>query len=225
MMAEGKWGDAGDGGNGVVDDSSEAPDLVLDLDAAGDPLLDAEARVAADAIDDPAPSQAPVGASGMGVPQVDRLRAEIADLRDRSLRTLADFDNYRKRADREKEEIRRYALSEFFRDFLAVADNFDLALKSGGSADDLRRGVEMIHRQFEDHLKRWGLAPVPALGRPFDPALHEAVARREDPAVSAPTVAAELRRGYTLNDRLLRPAMVEVAVPAEGAAPRDERET
>jgi molecular chaperone GrpE len=236
MMVEGKWGDE-TAGKEVADDSSEAPDLILDLDAAGEPLLEAEAEAAAAAIGSPAaaaighPAAAAIAEPGVssagttGV-QVDRLRAEIADLRDRSLRTLADFDNYRKRADREKEEIRRYALSDFFRDFLSVADNFDLALKSGGSADDLRRGVEMIHRQFEDHLKRWGLSPVAALGQPFDPALHDAVARREDASVTTPTVAAELRRGYTLNDRLLRPAMVEVAVPAENHSQRDvEAET
>lgn len=153
-----------------------------------------------------------------GLPEIDRLRAEIADLRDRSLRTLADFDNYRKRADREKGDVRRFALAEFLRDFLAVADNFDLALRSGGDGEDLRKGVEMIHRQFDEHLRRWGLVPVAAQGMPFDPLVHEAVSRREDPTVLSPTVIAELRRGYLLNDRLLRPALVEVAVPPEEPA-------
>jgi molecular chaperone GrpE len=147
--------------------------------------------------------------------EVNSLRREIADLRDRSMRTLADFDNFRKRSERERQEAKRYALLEPLREFLGVMDNLDLALSAGGSADDLKRGVEMIHRQMQELLRRHGVRTVAAAGSAFDPALHEAVSRLEDPAVQAPTVVEELRRGYTLHDRLLRPAMVKVAVPAE----------
>ena len=150
-----------------------------------------------------------------GSEEVARLREEIADLRDRSMRTLADFDNFRKRSERERQDLRRYALLEPMREFLTVMDNLDLALSAGGSAEDLKRGVEMIHRQMAELLRRFGVQEVKAVGQPFDPTVHEAVAREESGEVRLPTVAAELRRGYILHDRLLRPAMVKVAVPVE----------
>lgn len=149
---------------------------------------------------------------------VAALRREIADLRDRSMRTLADFDNYRKRAERERQEVRRYALLEPLRDFLPIADNLDRALSAGGSAGDLKTGVEMILRQMHELLRRFGVREVAAAGEVFNPAVHEAVLREESDAVVVPTVAETLVRGYTLHDRLLRPAMVKVVVPPERAA-------
>jgi molecular chaperone GrpE len=146
---------------------------------------------------------------------VGALRQEIADLRDRSMRTLADFDNFRKRAERERQEVRRYALLEPLRDFLPIADNLERALSAGGSADDLKRGVEMILRQMQDLLRRFGVREITAAGEVFNPAVHEAVARAESDAVGVPTVTEALVRGYMLHDRLLRPAMVKVAVPSE----------
>ena len=151
-----------------------------------------------------------------------KLRQEAADLRDRLVRTLADFDNYRKRAERERQEQKRFALLEVLREFLTVADNLDLALSAQGPADDLKRGVEMINRQMTELLRRSGAVEVPAVGQPFDPTVHEAVSREESTEVKTPTVTAELRRGYKLHDRLLRPAMVKVAVPAEAAAASSE---
>jgi molecular chaperone GrpE len=147
--------------------------------------------------------------------EVAKLRREIADLRDRTMRTLADFDNFRKRSERERQETRKYALLEPLRDFLEVVDNLGLALSAAGSADDLKRGVEMIHRQMQELLRRLGVQEIEALNQPFDPALHEAVQREEDPTVQKPTVVGELRRGYRLHERLLRPTMVKVAVPSE----------
>ncbi len=147
--------------------------------------------------------------------EVSQLRQEIADLRDRSMRTLADFDNFRQRSERERQELKRYALLEPLRELLTVADNLDLALSAEGSAEDLKRGVEMIHRQLRELLRRFGVTEIAAVGQPFDPTLHEAVSREESGEVKEPTVAAELRRGYRMHDRLLRPAMVKVAVPPE----------
>ena len=147
--------------------------------------------------------------------EVAKLRREIADLRDRTMRTLADFDNFRKRSERERQETRKYALLEPLRDFLEVVDNLGLALAAAGSADDLKRGVEMIHRQMQELLRRLGVKEIEALNQPFDPALHEAVQREEDPTVQKATVVGELRRGYMLHERLLRPTMVKVAVPSE----------
>jgi molecular chaperone GrpE len=147
--------------------------------------------------------------------EIERLRREIADLRDRSMRTLADFDNFRKRSERERQEARRFAVAEPLRDLLGVVDNLERALSAGGSAEDLKTGVGMILRQMQEALRRHGVKEVSAAGAPFDPAVHEAVSREERPDVAAPTVTEELQRGYFLHDRLLRPAMVKVAVPAE----------
>jgi molecular chaperone GrpE len=204
-----------DDNNGVGQEVAE-----LDLDAAQNEDLEAAMRDAVAAVEE-------VESGGAKEPEsetaeVERLRREVADLRNRSMRTLADFDNFRKRSERERQESRRYALFEPLRDFLDVVDHLDLALSSGGSVEDLKRGVELILRQLQELLRRHGVREVPAAGVPFDPAVHEAVSREEDPNVKAPTVVAELRRGYMMHDRLLRPAMVKVAVPAEAAKPAGE---
>jgi molecular chaperone GrpE len=146
---------------------------------------------------------------------VERLESEIADLRDRSIRTLADFDNYRKRAERERQEMRRYALLEPMRELVEVVDNLERAAAAAGSAGDLKQGVDMILRQLGDFLRRHGVVPIEAEGQPFDPAFHEAVSRQESDEIDEPTVAQELQKGYRLHERLVRPARVVVAVPAE----------
>ena len=140
---------------------------------------------------------------------------ELDSMREKYLRALADYDNYRKRVERERGETARAALAEPLRQFLGVVDNLDRALKSGGSFDDLRSGVEMILRQTTDVLRRFGVEEVAALGEPFDPAIHEAVIRYEDSEVDQPRVSEEFQKGYRYQGRLLRPAMVKVAVPAE----------
>jgi molecular chaperone GrpE len=201
---------------------SATPEVALDLDEQNTDLETAmrEAMAAVEEVENGSRSGSAGGAGDpdpAGPGEVERLRREVADLRDRSVRTLADFDNFRKRSERESQEFRRYALLEPMREFLTVIDNLDLALSAQGSAEDLKRGVEMIHRQMGELLRRFGVSEVAAEGQPFDPTQHEAVAREERADVKTPTVSAELRRGYKMNDRLLRPAMVKVAVPAEGA--------
>jgi len=201
-------------------ENPETPEITLD-----DPGADIEAamREALSAVE--AVEADPPQASGSPSPRledgeggdVEALRREIADLRDRSLRTLADFDNFRKRAERERQEVRRYALLEPLREFLPVADNLERALQAGGSAEDLKRGVEMILRQMQELLRRFGAKEVPSDGEAFNPMMHEAVARTESDQVTVPTVTDTLVRGYTLHDRLLRPAMVKVALPQESA--------
>ena len=203
--------------------NEDTPEVSLDLDENED--LESAMRDAVAAVEEvergaagDGPAEAAAASAAPAAESSDqevaRLRREIADLRDRSTRTLADFDNFRKRSERERQESKKYALVEPLRDFLEIMDNLDLALAAAGSADDLKRGVEMIHRQMVDLLRRFGAQAVPALGQPFDPALHEAVSREEDPEVKAPTVTGEMRRGYRIHDRLLRPAMVKVSVPA-----------
>lgn len=194
--------------------NEDTPEVSLDLDAQSDDL-EAAMRDAVAAVEEVERGSAGDPPAESSEQEVAKLRRENADLRDRSMRTLADFDNFRKRSERERQETKKYALAEPLRDFVEIVDNLDLALAAAGSADDLKRGIEMIHRQMSDLLRRFGVQEVPALGQPFDPALHEAVSREEDPAVKAPTVTGELRRGYRLHDRLLRPSMVKVSVPAE----------
>jgi molecular chaperone GrpE len=96
-----------------------------------------------------------------------------------------------------------------------VVDNLERAVSAGGSPDDLKLGIDMTLRQLADVLKRHGVTPVAAADRPFDPAVHEAVSRQEAEDVDEPTVSAELQKGYLLHDRLVRPARVVVAVPAD----------
>ena len=139
------------------------------------------------------------------------------------MRLLADFDNFRKRAGRERDDLRRLAHFDVVRDLLPVADNLERALAAQGSLDGLRRGVEMTLRQLHEGLRRLGVVEVAALGERFDPKLHEAVSHREDPTVDGPRVVAELQRGYLLHDRLLRPALVVVAAPPESEAPAPPR--
>jgi molecular chaperone GrpE len=160
------------------------------------------------------PRQAPAGGS---LPADDAV-AEAAGLRERLMRTLADFDNYRKRTDREKQSLRRFANFDVFKDFLGVLDNLERAMDSSGSTEDLKQGLRMIIRQQEEILRRHGVEPVEAVGKPFDPTVHEAVAREETAEVATPTVTREMQRGYLLHDRLLRPAMVFVAMPGGGSA-------
>lgn len=134
------------------------------------------------------------------------------DFRDRYVRTLADFENFRKRAEREKEDFRRYALVGVIRDLLPVIDNFDRAIEHAEEGDEFHKGVALIYKQLFDVLQRHGLKPITESGVRFDPNIHEAVVREEDPSVPSHTVVAVLQKGYFLHDRLLRPAMVKVAV-------------
>jgi len=206
--------------------NEDANEVSLDLDGQNDDLeaamRDAVAAVEGVQSGDPA-TASDTASDKTAEDEVGKLRREIADLRDRSMRTLADFDNFRKRSERERQDLKKYAQVEIIREYLGIIDNLDLALSAAGTAsgtaDDLKRGVEMIHRQMLDLLKRNGVKEISALGQPFDPTVHEAVSREEDPAVQAPTVTGEMRRGYFIHDRLLRPAMVKVSVPAEPARP------
>jgi molecular chaperone GrpE len=218
-------------------DPSDAPEILLDdpaadIEAAMRDALSAVEAVEADTPQAPATPAAETSETmetdqeeTPETSEIDALRREIADLRDRSLRTLADFDNFRKRAERERQEVRRYALLEPLREFLPIADNLERALSAGGSAEDLKRGVELILRQMQDLLRRFGVREVEADGAAFNPAVHEAVARTESDRVTVPTVSETLVRGYMLHDRLLRPAMVKVAVPPESAGARQSQES
>lgn len=146
---------------------------------------------------------------------IEGLQRDLEATRERLLRSVAEFENYKKRHERERRDFRRLVAAEILRDYLTVVDNLQLAVAAEGSLDDLKSGVELILQQMGKLLERFGVKEIIAEGEPFDPSHHEAIARFEDPSVSEPVVAEELQRGYTIDGRLLRPAMVRVAVPAE----------
>jgi len=155
----------------------------------------------------------------------ERLLAEQEEsgrVREALLRKTAEFDNLKRRAEKEKTDYFKFALSEVFRDLLDVLDNFERALRhlSNGDAEagtDVHVGIEMISRQLGEVLRKYGLEEVSALGLPFDPNVHEAVVREETRVSPPGTILDVLQKGYLLNSRLLRPAKVKVA-----AAPRTD---
>lgn len=207
----------GAGGEGMDDEPFEEDHVELDADEETDIQAAMDEALAS------------VGASAdrsetEGLDEVGRLEAEIQDLRQRTIRTLADFENYRKRVEKEKSEDRRYAAMPVLKDMLEVVDNLERALAADANADDLRTGVEMTLKQARELLRRHGVSEIAAVGEAFDPTIHEAVARHESADVEQAVVKSELQRGYRLHDRLLRPSMVEVVVPAEVAA-GDSRES
>jgi molecular chaperone GrpE len=156
---------------------------------------------------------------------VDQAQAELVrerdELRDRLLRTAAEFDNFRKRTERERRELRESAAADLIRDLLTVVDDLERALAATESAPadeaaaeslvNFRTGVELIHRQLLDLLRRRGVEPIDVTDQPFDPNWHEAVAY--EPTTDRPDgqIIGETRRGYRMGERLLRPAMVRVA--------------
>lgn len=147
------------------------------------------------------------------VPQeeYDRLKSERDLLYDRLARLQAEFDNARKRESKERADFRDYAVSNAIEPFLPVLDNFQLALKSTGSLDQLRSGVELIVKQMEEALRSLNISPVETVGTVFDPRIHEALEMAERQDVPDHQVFEEVRRGYRMRDRLLRPALVRVA--------------
>jgi len=142
---------------------------------------------------------------------VERLKAENALLLDRLARLQAEFENFRKRSQREQVEFREYALSDALKQLLPILDSLDRALKTEGmSVADFHSGIELIDRQFHDVLTRLGVEPIAAQGQPFDPNLHQAIQMVETTEVPDHHVLDELQRGYRLRDRVLRAAMVRV---------------
>ena len=141
------------------------------------------------------------------------LQRERDDFKDRWLRKGAEFDNYRKRIERERREQADQAVVDLLQELLLVVDDFDRALTvdAGEGGGAYRRGVELIHGKLHDLLRKQGLKAIDALGADFDPNIHQAVIHEDSPEHREGEVIGELRKGYTLNERLLRPAMVKVA--------------
>jgi molecular chaperone GrpE len=146
-------------------------------------------------------------------PDVADLQRERDDFRDRWMRKSAEFDNYRKRIERERREQADQAVVDLLQELLLVVDDFDRALTvdAGDGDPAYRKGVELIHGKLHDILRKHGVRPFDALGADFDPNVHQAVVHEVSPDHREGEVIGELRKGYMMNDRLLRPAMVKVA--------------
>lgn len=149
--------------------------------------------------------------------ELPKLKAERDSLLDRLARLQAEFENARKRGQREQQEFRDYAAADTIKTFLPAMDSFERALKIGYGdrsslrVEEFRSGIELIHKQFQDALLKLGLRSIPAKGEPFDPRVHEAIEMVDTSEVPDQQVLEELQRGYKLKERMLRPAMVKVA--------------
>jgi len=142
----------------------------------------------------------------------DQLAAEKADLKDRLLRALADFDNFRRRAERDRSEYVQFAAMEIVRGLIPILDDFRRATKVESADKEYAKGVEMIEQRLFEALKKAGLEPIEAAGKLFDPNLHQAVDRVQSEELPDQTVLEEYQSGYNFKGKLLRPAMVKVAV-------------
>ena len=144
--------------------------------------------------------------------EYDRLKAERDGLFERLARLQAEFDNARKREQRERADYRAFAVADAVEQFLPVLDNFKLALSSNGTAEQLRTGVELIAKQMDEVLRSLNVTPVETVGQPFDPRVHEALESVERTDLPDHQVIDEIRRGYRIKERLLRPALVRISV-------------
>jgi molecular chaperone GrpE len=150
--------------------------------------------------------------------ELDQLRGERDQLLDRLARLQAEFENARKREVKERADTRDFTISNTVEPFLGVMDNFQLALKADGTVEQLRSGVELILKQMDDALKGLNVVPVESVGAQFDPRVHEALGSIETKEFPDHQVLEEIRRGYKIRDKLLRPALVRIAVNADQVA-------
>jgi molecular chaperone GrpE len=150
--------------------------------------------------------------------ELEQLRGERDQLLDRLARLQAEFDNARKREVKERADAREYTISHTVEPFLGVMDNFQLALKADGTAEQLRGGVELILKQMEDALKGLNVQAVETIGTQFDPRIHEALGSIETKEFPDHQVLEEIRRGYKIREKLLRPALVRIAANADQVA-------
>ena len=192
----------------VMDESAKTGQPAIDP-ATELPLPEADA-VAAPGAEAPAEQEAPAPGH-VSKSEYEQVKGERDQLMDRLARLQAEFDNARKRAEREKADFRDFAAGSVVEQFLPVLDNFELALKATGSAEQLRSGVELIVKQMQETLAKMQVTVVPSVGEAFNPHVHEALGSVERDDLPDQHVAEEIRRGYRIRERLLRPALVRVA--------------
>jgi molecular chaperone GrpE len=158
------------------------------------------------------------GETGSAVVDADELQRQRDDFYDRLLRKTAEFDNYRKRVERDRQSMAEAVAADVVRDLLPLVDDLERALKAetgGEGAESYRKGVELIHRQLLDILRKRGVRPIEALGTDFDPHFHQAIAHEPAEGRRDGEVIEEFGRGYRMGDKLIRPAIVKVAKGAE----------
>jgi molecular chaperone GrpE len=156
------------------------------------------------------------------------LLQKLKDEHERTLRAMADLENYKKRASKERDEVQKFGLEKLLKDFLPVVDDFDRALehaKGAGDPKSLETGVEMVRKHFETALQKHGVKSFETVGKMFDPNFHMAMGHLETSELAPNTVAKEMVRGFTLNDRLVRPALVMIAKAPEPATKKDAPES
>ena len=144
--------------------------------------------------------------------ELHQLKAERDDLRDLLLRRHAEFDNFRKRTERDRQEQVQYASMEVVGDLLPILDDFERALTADSASPEYAKGVQMIYTRMAESLKKTGLEAIESTGQPFDPHLHQAIERVETKDAADNTVLGEFQKGYNFKGKLLRPSMVRVAV-------------
>ena len=188
--------------------TEELLETIQNTDPVSDPADDLTTGI--EGPESTAQQQRPVEIHSSQPDETERLRAERDALLDRLARLQAEFENARRRADRERSEFREYAVAGAVEQFLPVLDNFTLALKATGSAEQLRSGVELIVKQMEDVLRNLNVQVVETVGTAFDPRVHEALDSVESAELPDGQVHEEVRRGYRIKDRLLRPALVRI---------------
>ncbi|WP_425320423.1 nucleotide exchange factor GrpE [Paenibacillus campinasensis] len=147
--------------------------------------------------------------------EIERLQNELSETQQRALRAQADFDNFRRRTQKEKEELAKYASSKLIQELLPVIDNFERALQASGDNPEFEsfsKGVNMIFRQMEQILAAEGLTAMNSVGQPFNPEFHQAIMQVESDEHEEGIVVEEVQKGYMLKDKVLRPAMVKVSM-------------
>ncbi len=220
---------ATDDGSADADDSDE--EILIDDDDAGAGQSGGGATKG-DKKSDPI-LEMMIAAKNEAVEALAQTQKEAKSLQERLQRVSADFENYKKRQNREKEEAIRFANEKLLKELMPILDNMARATTAGqqavesgqeGAAKTILEGTAMVLKQFEESLGRFGIRAFEAMGKPFDPALHEAVGAREDTSVPNQTVIEEYQRGFMLHDRLARPAMVVVSSggPTKGTAPNSD---
>ena len=177
-------------------------DLVTDQQANGEPVVES--------VETEAPEAA---AEEPTVDEAEALREELEAERNKYLRLMADFDNYKRRAVKDRQEAEKFRAQSVLVDLLPVLDNFERALAMGTGSEEsssLLKGVEMVQKSLLEAVKREGLEEIKSVGEAFDPNVHQAVMQEKDDSAEAGSVLMELQKGYTLKGRVLRPAMVKV---------------
>lgn len=177
----------------------------------------------------PMPVDQPAEGAAAAAPPEDVIRREVAELRDKNLRLMAELQNQQKRIDRERQELRRYAEADLARELLAVLDDLQRAYQAADANEHtqaMAEGVRLVGERFSKVLRDHNIVPIEAVGHPFDPTFHEAVLQQPSHELPAGTVLEEVAQGYLMHDRVLRPSRVIISSgpPAAAEPPQDQEE-